>query len=53
MLDADFTIVESPELMDALRQLTSRYQRAIDASQQAAGRLHRAVARRGTGPGAG
>ena len=34
MLDADFTIVDSPELVDALRKLTSRYQRAIDASQQ-------------------
>jgi predicted DNA-binding transcriptional regulator YafY len=35
MLDADFTIVDSPELLDALRKLTGRYQRAIDASQQA------------------
>jgi predicted DNA-binding transcriptional regulator YafY len=35
MLDADFTIVDSPELVDALRKLTGRYQRAIDASQQA------------------
>jgi hypothetical protein len=35
MLDADFTIVDSPELVDALRKLTRRYQRAIDASQQA------------------
>jgi predicted DNA-binding transcriptional regulator YafY len=34
MLDADFTIVDSPELVDALRKLTRRYQRAIDASQQ-------------------
>jgi predicted DNA-binding transcriptional regulator YafY len=33
MLDADFTIVDSPELVDALRKLTRRYQRAIDASQ--------------------
>jgi hypothetical protein len=27
--------VDSPELVDALRKLTRRYQRAIDASQQA------------------
>jgi hypothetical protein len=26
--------VDSPELVDALRKLTRRYQRAIDASQQ-------------------
>ena len=37
MLDADFSIVDSPELVDALRTLTRRYQRAIDASQQASG----------------
>jgi predicted DNA-binding transcriptional regulator YafY len=37
MLDADFSIVDSPELVDALRTLTTRYQRAIDASQQAPG----------------
>ena len=35
MLDADFTIGDSPELVDALRKLTSRYQRAIDASPRA------------------
>ncbi|MEV5569698.1 WYL domain-containing protein [Spirillospora sp. NPDC052269] len=34
LLDADFTIVDSPELVDALHNLTKRYQRAIDASQQ-------------------
>ena len=34
MLDADFTIVDSPELVDALRTLTRRYQRAIDSSPQ-------------------
>jgi predicted DNA-binding transcriptional regulator YafY len=34
MLDADFTVVDSPELVAALRKLTGRYQRAIDASQQ-------------------
>ena len=34
LLEADFTIVDSPELVDALRKLTRRYQRAIDASQQ-------------------
>src|SRR5215475_7666416 len=37
MLGVDFTIVESPELVAALRTLTSRYQRAIDASQQVPG----------------
>ena len=35
MLDADFTIVDSPELVDVLRKLTRRYQRAIDVSEQA------------------
>jgi predicted DNA-binding transcriptional regulator YafY len=35
LLDADFTIVDSPELMDALGRLARRYQRAIDAGQQA------------------
>jgi hypothetical protein len=35
MLDADFEIADAPELVDALRKLTRRYQRAIDASQQA------------------
>jgi len=33
MLGADFTIVDSPELVAALRTLTRRYQRAINASQ--------------------
>jgi predicted DNA-binding transcriptional regulator YafY len=33
LLDADFTIVDSPELIAALRKLTGRYQRAIDASR--------------------
>ncbi len=37
MLNADFTIVDSPELVNALRKLTRRYQRAIDASQHAPG----------------
>jgi predicted DNA-binding transcriptional regulator YafY len=37
MLDADFEIVDSPELVDALRKLAGRYQRAIDASQHASG----------------
>ena len=31
MLDADFEIVDAPELVNALRKLTGRYQRAIDA----------------------
>jgi predicted DNA-binding transcriptional regulator YafY len=33
MLDADFTVVDSPELMDALGELTRRFQRAIDAGR--------------------
>jgi hypothetical protein len=33
MLGADFTVVDAPELVTALRTLTGRYQRAIDASQ--------------------
>lgn len=37
MLDADFEIIDAPELVDALRTLTGRYQRAIDTSQQASG----------------
>jgi predicted DNA-binding transcriptional regulator YafY len=32
MLDADFTIVDSPELVAALRVLTARFQRAIGAA---------------------
>ncbi len=35
LLDADFTIEDSPELVDALRKLTGRYLRAIEASEQA------------------
>ncbi|GAA2308355.1 YafY family protein [Nonomuraea roseoviolacea subsp. roseoviolacea] len=34
LLGADFTIVDAPELVDALRSLTERYQRAIDASRR-------------------
>ena len=37
MLDADFTIADSPDLVAALRTLTSRYQRAIDSSEQPSG----------------
>ena len=37
LLDADFEIVDSPELVDALRELAGRYQRAIDASPHASG----------------
>ena len=37
MLDADFIIVDSPELVAALRKLTGRYQRAIDTSQRPSG----------------
>ena len=33
MLDTDFEIVDSPELIDALRTLAGRYQRAVDTSQ--------------------
>lgn len=33
MLDADFAIVDSPELVDALHTLANRYQRAVDASR--------------------
>jgi hypothetical protein len=33
LLDADFTIVDAPELLDALAELTTRFQRAIDASR--------------------
>ena len=32
MLDADFTVVDSPELVSALRALAGRFQRAIEAS---------------------
>src|SRR5215470_968407 len=37
MLGADFEIVDAPELVDALRRLTGRYRRAIDASERASG----------------
>jgi predicted DNA-binding transcriptional regulator YafY len=37
MLDADFTVVDAPELVNTLRKLTRRYQRAIDSSQDASG----------------
>jgi predicted DNA-binding transcriptional regulator YafY len=37
MLDADFEILDAPQLVAALRKLTGRYQRAIDASQPASG----------------
>jgi hypothetical protein len=35
LLDADFRIVDSPELIGALRQVTKRYQRAIESSKDA------------------
>ena len=38
LLDADFEIVGAPELVETLRVLAARYQRAIDASQPAGGR---------------
>ncbi|MGW5159069.1 helix-turn-helix transcriptional regulator [Nonomuraea wenchangensis] len=34
LLDADFTVVDAPELVDALHTLTERYQRAIDAGRR-------------------
>jgi predicted DNA-binding transcriptional regulator YafY len=37
LLDADFTVLDSPELVNALRTLRTRYDRAITASDQAAG----------------
>jgi len=37
LLDADFEITDSPELLAALGKLAGRYQRAIQASQQASG----------------
>ena len=37
LLGADFEIADAPELVDALRTLTARYQRAIDASQPRTG----------------
>jgi predicted DNA-binding transcriptional regulator YafY len=37
MLDADFEIVDSPELVDALGKIAGRYQRAVDTSRRAAG----------------
>jgi hypothetical protein len=38
LLDADFTIVDSPELAIALRKLAGRYQRAL-GSDEGANRL--------------
>jgi hypothetical protein len=35
MREADFTVVHSPELVDALRELAGRSERAVGASQQA------------------
>jgi hypothetical protein len=35
LLDADFTIVDSPELAIALRKLAGRYQRALDSDEGA------------------
>jgi len=37
LLGADFTVMDSPELVAALRKLARRYQRAIDASPHASG----------------
>jgi predicted DNA-binding transcriptional regulator YafY len=35
MLDTDFEVVDSPELVDALRKLAERYGRAVDTSERA------------------
>ena len=35
MLDADFEVADSPELVDALQMLVNRYQRAVHASHRA------------------
>jgi predicted DNA-binding transcriptional regulator YafY len=37
MLDADFQVVESPELVEALRGLAGRLRRAVEAGEAAAG----------------
>jgi predicted DNA-binding transcriptional regulator YafY len=37
LLDADFTVVDSPALVDALRRLAGRYQYAVDASEHSPG----------------
>jgi predicted DNA-binding transcriptional regulator YafY len=37
MLNADFVVVDSPTLVDALRKLARRYQNAIDSSQREPG----------------
>jgi len=37
MLDADFEVADSPELVDSLRKLSSRYQRAVSASETSGG----------------
>jgi predicted DNA-binding transcriptional regulator YafY len=37
MLDADFEIVDSPELVEALRILLARYRRAVDVSETSGG----------------
>ena len=34
LLDADFEVVDAPELVDALRKVAGRYQRAVDASER-------------------
>jgi len=48
LLGADFTVVESPELVAALQALTGRYHRAIEASQHASADW---APPPGTGPG--
>jgi len=48
MLGADFTIVDSPDLVAALRTLTGRYHRAIDASSPRALRHRQGQAERET-----
>jgi hypothetical protein len=36
-LDADFEVVDAPDLVEALRGVAARYQRAVDASTTPAG----------------
>jgi predicted DNA-binding transcriptional regulator YafY len=49
MLDADFAIVGSPELVAALGKLARRYQRAVGASQRSSQRSSRQARQRPSG----
>jgi hypothetical protein len=46
LLNVDFEIVDSPELVDALRSLTTRYQHAIDRYQTSGSLRVRELGRR-------